>query len=74
MALKDSEIREHLITAGIKNLKDYGYPNVNKNNIISELIYSSFFLAMLNDNLGKSTKKVDGVINELITEITDKNK
>jgi len=63
-------VTDKLIAAGIKNLKDFGYPEVNKDNILTDEIYSQFFLSMLRDNLGYS-KDVDEAINELINKINN---
>lgn len=60
-------IRLHLIEAGVKNLKSFGYPSCTKENIITDKIFRAFFLSMLKDNLGKE-KKCDASINALIDE------
>lgn len=59
-------IREKLIDAGVKNLKEFGYEHVDKNNILVDIVYSQFFLSMLKDNLGYG---YDDEINTLISEI-----
>lgn len=41
--------REFLIQAGIKNLKQFGYPNVTQNNIVTDMIYGQFFKRMLEE-------------------------
>ena len=66
------EIKFRLIKAGIKNLKEFGYPSVNEENILTDIVYSAMFKSMLNDNVGKSTKQVDGVIDELLKQIKTK--
>jgi len=60
------KIKEALIDAGVKNLKEFGYECVNKENILADDVYSQFFRSMLNDNLGKAGKPVDDAINELL--------
>ena len=40
-------MEQTLIDAGVKNLKEYGYPCVNKENIVTDLIYGAFFKSML---------------------------
>lgn len=67
--MTNEEIKDKLLVAGIKNLKDFGYSDVTKETILTDTVYSQFFLSMLNDNLYKSTKQIDEVINELIKEI-----
>src|SRR5271154_3242443 len=59
------DVRNSLITAGVKNLKEYGYPEVSPENILSDKIYSSFFKSMLYDNLGQG---FDTQIKALLTE------
>ena len=63
------EIKTKLIEAGIKNLYQFGYEQVNKENILTDDVYSQFFRSMLNDNLGKAGKVVDAVINELLETV-----
>jgi hypothetical protein len=63
-------IREHLIAAGVKNLKEFGYPDVNAENLLTDIVYSGFFASMLRDNLGQG---VDEQINALLAEIKDNN-
>jgi hypothetical protein len=67
--MTDQQIRTHLIAAGVKNLKEYGYPDVNETNILTDTIYKAFFVSMLTDNLRKSSKQIDNVIDNLIKEI-----
>lgn len=62
-----NEIRSKLIAAGVKNLKEFGYTEVNADNILTDLIYGGFFLSMLRDNLGHG---FDKQINELIDEVS----
>jgi hypothetical protein len=62
------EIKKHLISAGVKNLKEFGYPDVNAENILTDLIYSQFFAEMLNSNIG-SSEKIDKAINQLLEQI-----
>lgn len=66
MTAKD--IKESLIKAGVKNLKEFGYDDVNTENILTDLVYAQFFKSMLEDNKGHNAQ-VDGVINELISTI-----
>lgn len=63
------KIKEKLIQNGIKNLSEFGYEMVDKENILTDLVYSAFFLRMLKDNLGID-KRADEAIKELINEIT----
>ena len=45
------DIREGLIKAGVKNLKEFGYPSVDEKNILTDEIYSRFFQGMLEDTI-----------------------
>jgi len=65
-------IRKKLIAAGVKNLKEFGYPLCNEQNLLTDQVYKAFFLSMLKDNLGNSNKEVDEVIRTLIAEIESK--
>lgn len=66
--MNKNEIREMLLTAGVRNLKEFGYSDVTTKNIVTVRILRTFFLSMLKDNLGQSAE-VDIVIHELIAEI-----
>jgi len=63
-------IREKLIKNGIINLKEFGYPDVDEKNILTDMIYSAFFKSMLEDNLEKG---YDTEIKSLINEIEKSN-
>lgn len=58
--------REQVIAAGVRNLKQYGYPHVTPENILKDEIYWAFFKRMLEDNLGKGA---DDVIKGLLAEL-----
>lgn len=68
MAAKPKDIRSLLIEQGVKNLKVYGYPNVNAQNILTDRIFAAFFMSMLESNLGHS-KDADVALNALIAEV-----
>ena len=65
-------IKKTLIENGVKNLKEYGYPSVNNENILTDIIYSQFFKSMLEDNKGFDAA-VDAAINNLMAEIDEAN-
>lgn len=60
-------VRDKLIAAGVRNLKEYGYPAVDAENILTDEIYSGFFKSMLEDNLGQG---FDTEINGLLASLT----
>jgi hypothetical protein len=67
-------MKDKLITAGVKNLKEFGYPYCTKDNILTDMVYKEFFKSMLKDNIGKAGKKVDDSINDLIVIIENGEK
>jgi hypothetical protein len=58
-------VRTKLIKAGIRNLKEFGYPQVNETNILTDHLYSAFFDRMLEDHTGQGKAEA----NELRKEI-----
>jgi hypothetical protein len=72
--MTNEEIKNHLIQAGIKNLKEFGYPDVNEKNILTDEIYSNFFASMLIENKDVKiiTNQIISVIDELLNEIKTK--
>lgn len=60
-----TDIQQKLITAGIKNLKEFGYPKVNADNILTDIIYKGFFKSILIDNKGNG-KQIDEAIYGLL--------
>ena len=67
--MTNEQIREHLLKAGVKNLKEFGYPEVTTETILTDIIYGAFFKSMLGDSKGNS-EQVDKVIDQLLLEIT----
>ena len=63
-------IEKKLITAGVRNLQEFGCPNCDKDNILIDDIYKQFFLSMLQENKGQAGHDVDIVIDSLICKIT----
>ncbi len=60
-------VRSKLIQAGVRNLREFGYPSVNKDNILTDDIFKAFFKSMLQDNLGKG---FDADVNALLKEVS----
>ncbi len=46
-----TSIRNQLISAGVRNLKEFGYPAVNSENILTDEVFMPFFRAMLKATL-----------------------
>jgi len=66
--MTNKQIREHLLTSGVKNLKEFGYPEVTTETILTDEVYKIFFKSMLEDNLGNG-KQVDEVIDQILSEV-----
>ena len=66
--MTNEQIKEHLLKAGVKNLKEFGYSEVTTETILTDEVYKMFFKSMLKDNLGNG-KQIDEVINQLLSEI-----
>lgn len=61
-------IRDGLLAAGVRNLKEFGYPSVNKTNILTDRVYKMFFKKMLEDDEQRNPDVVE-VRKELLAEI-----
>lgn len=46
------QVRDHLISEGVRNLREFGYPNCTNDNILTDMIYSRFFDRMLEEHPG----------------------
>lgn len=58
--------KHKLLEAGVRNLREFGYPDVSKLNITTERVFAQFFRSMLEENRGKGA---DAEIDELVAEI-----
>ena len=65
-------IRDKLIAAGVKNLREFGYPSCDEKNILTDMIFSRFFETMLKDTKGQAGRDVDKVIDGLLLEIDER--
>lgn len=54
-------MEKKLIEAGIRNLKEFGYPSVNAENILTDEIYRAFFARML-ENTKEDAKRNPEVV------------
>lgn len=61
-------MRNKIIRSAVKSLREFGYPEVNEDNILTDEVYSVFFIAILKDGLGYS-KELDTEISRLLEEI-----
>jgi hypothetical protein len=61
---------DKLIAAGVKNIKTFGYPGCNKDNILTDPVYKEFFASMLRDKKGNG-KEIDKEIDLLLEACKD---
>ena len=61
-------IEKKLIEAGVKNLREFGYPDCNVENILTDQIYGAFFKSMLEENKGRG---VDREIDALLARLSN---
>jgi hypothetical protein len=59
-----------IIQKGVSNLKEFGYENVDINNIFTDAIYSQMFKRILENNKGEDNR-IDTIIDEIILDISD---
>jgi hypothetical protein len=67
--MTNEQVKEHLLKAGVKNLQQFGYPEVTTENILTDEVYKEFFKSMLNDNKGNG-KQIDEVIDQLLEVVS----
>ena len=62
--------RETIIDLCVKSLKEFGYENVNKENIFTDEIYKLFFKRQLQDALEQiEDLRTKEIVNNLLNEI-----
>ena len=59
-------MKDKLIAAGVKNMREFGYRECSADNILTDAVYRAFFASMLKDNKGKAGKEVDDAIDGLL--------
>lgn len=64
--MSEQSIESKLIKAGVQNLREFGYPECDEKNILTDQIYAAFFRSMLEENKGKAGKAVDAAIESLL--------
>ncbi len=64
-----AEIRKILVEAGVKNLKEYGYPNISPETILTDYVFAAFFRSMLEDNIPKMYPDAQDVAHALVDEL-----
>lgn len=69
-AMTKKQIREGLIKAGIKNLKEFGYPHASAANILTDLVYKKVFVSMLKSDENVNVRRdIEEVRLELLKEL-----
>ena len=63
-----NKIRQALIDAGVKQLREFGYPSCDGDGIMKDLVLASFFAEMLKGTKGKSAS-VDAEIDIILSEL-----
>jgi hypothetical protein len=63
-------MRDKLIAAGVKNLKEFGYPTCDSKNILTDQIFKAFFTQMLKENKGLRGD-IDETIDKLLSELSN---
>lgn len=63
------DIQARLVDAGVRNLREFGYPNCTKENILTDEIYKAFFAQMLRENRGKMAA-ADPAIDDLLKVVS----
>lgn len=68
--------RDDLLKAGVKHLKEFGYPKCTVDNIITDRVYGQFFESMLESTKDELTGVPSAVkvIDTVIAEIHAANK
>ena len=62
------KVRDTLIHAGARNLREYGYLDASADNILTVPVFAAFFRSMLESNLGHGDE-ADRITRDLIDEI-----
>lgn len=55
------ELEDLLISRGIKNLHDFGYPTVDRANIFTDYIYSQMFKSMLEGTIDEAPPSAESI-------------
>jgi len=66
--MTNEQIKDSLLKAGVKNLKEFGYPFVTTESILTDEVYSLYFKNMLIENKSNSPI-IDETIEQLLKEI-----
>lgn len=62
-----ADIRGRLLSAGVKNLREFGYSTCNTENILTDYVFAAFFERMLTGTIEDSSEV--GPINKAATDL-----
>jgi hypothetical protein len=63
-----AEFREKVVDVAVKAAHEFGYPDCNKNNMLTDEVYKLFFVSILRQSFGPSMT-INDEIKKLINEI-----
>lgn len=66
--MSDRTIRDQLLKAGAKNLRQFGYPDARPDNLLTTFLFGQFFKSMLEETLEARPALAD-TINPMLAEI-----
>ena len=70
--MSEGAIRTGLLNAGVNNLKEFGYSTVSVENILTDYVYSKFFLKMLEETIEDAPSvEITQVAEKLVAEIAE---
>jgi hypothetical protein len=62
----NQKVIEKFLDNGVKNLQEFGYPSVTRENIMTDMIYGAFFKRMLNESKGSGfDKEIDYLLSQV---------
>ena len=71
---RNDDLRAKLLAGGVANLKQFGYPTVNAENIMTDYVYRAFFKSMLKDQSfaaksSRNGKSICAACDQMVAEI-----
>ena len=65
-------IREKIIAAGVRSLQQFGYPDCNNENIMTDKVFKAFFESQLQELIsGRSSRIIKEASKELLAELLE---
>lgn len=68
-------LRQGLLLAGVKNLQEFGYLAVDEKNILTDMIYSKFFVRLLEGTIEEcgQNPQITSAAEALLKEISNED-